>query len=76
MPMYRYVCSKCGNEELHLHGINDTPSIKCSKCGGDMFKGISKVGIVFKGNGYYITDSRNNSKTESKSSEKVESAAK
>ncbi|HOK87667.1 MAG TPA: zinc ribbon domain-containing protein [Fervidobacterium sp.] len=74
MPMYRYVCSKCGNEELHLHGINEIPSIKCSKCGGDMSKGIGRVGIIFKGSGYYITDSRNNSRAESRSTETVESA--
>lgn len=67
MPMYRYVCSECGNEEVHLHGINDSPSISCSKCGNSMTRAISKVGIVFKGSGFYITDSRTSTKTESKS---------
>ncbi len=58
MPMYRYVCQKCGNEEVHLHGINDSPNITCSQCGNSMSKAVSRVGIVFKGSGFYITDSK------------------
>ncbi|AFG35247.1 putative regulatory protein, FmdB family [Fervidobacterium pennivorans DSM 9078] len=58
MPMYRYVCENCGNEEVHMHGFNESPTISCSACGGRMTKTIGRVGIVFKGSGFYITDSR------------------
>jgi len=64
--MYRYVCEKCGNEEVHLHGLSETPSLSCGNCGGKMSKTIGKVGIVFKGSGFYITDSKNPTKAESK----------
>lgn len=67
MPMYRYVCRSCGTEEVHIHGINESPNLKCVKCGSDMVKAIGRVGIVFKGSGFYITDSRKDSKTETKS---------
>ncbi|MFN6991647.1 MAG: FmdB family zinc ribbon protein [Fervidobacterium sp.] len=58
MPMYRYVCSECGNEEVHLHSINEVPTISCSRCGRLMTRSISRVGILFKGSGFYITDSK------------------
>lgn len=67
MPMYRYVCQSCGNEEVHLHSVNESPSLKCVRCGSDMVRTIGRVGIVFKGSGFYITDSRKDSKTEDKS---------
>ncbi|MGB9592356.1 MAG: FmdB family zinc ribbon protein [Fervidobacterium sp.] len=67
MPMYRYVCSSCGNEELHLHSINDSPAIKCGKCGNTMTKAVGRVGIVFKGSGFYITDNKKTSVSETKS---------
>ncbi|MEJ5257686.1 MAG: FmdB family zinc ribbon protein [Fervidobacterium sp.] len=58
MPMYRYVCENCGSEEVHLHGVNDSPVIECGKCGARMNRTIGRVGIVFKGSGYYITDNK------------------
>lgn len=67
MPMYRYVCRDCGNEELHLHGIKETPYVSCSNCGNAMTRSISKVGILFKGSGFYVTDSKKNAVAESKS---------
>lgn len=66
MPLYRYVCRGCGNEEVHIHGVNEVPSLKCIKCGSDMVKTVGRVGIVFKGSGFYITDNRKESKAESK----------
>ncbi|AMW32808.1 putative regulatory protein, FmdB family [Fervidobacterium changbaicum] len=67
MPMYRYVCENCGNEEVHMHGINESPAVVCSSCGGRMTKAIGRVGIVFKGSGFYITDSRNSGKAKTES---------
>lgn len=65
MPMYRYTCSKCGNEEVHLHNLNDNPSISCSKCGNLMNRSIGRVGIVFKGSGFYVTDNKGSAKSDS-----------
>ncbi|MBO8160910.1 MAG: FmdB family transcriptional regulator [Thermosipho sp. (in: Bacteria)] len=72
MPMYRYICKNCGTEKVELHGINDTPEIICDVCGNEMERTIGRVGIVFKGSGFYITDSKNSnsSKQENKSSNK------
>ncbi|MDK2885552.1 MAG: hypothetical protein PWP54_110 [Thermosipho sp. (in: thermotogales)] len=68
MPMYRYVCKNCGTEKVELHGINDNPEIICDICGNEMEKTIGRVGIVFKGSGFYITDSKKSSNTKSETS--------
>ncbi|PLV58735.1 FmdB family transcriptional regulator [Thermotoga sp. KOL6] len=62
MPMYRYVCDECGYETTVMHGINETPEIVCEECGAKMRKAIGKVGIIFKGSGFYITDSKRSEK--------------
>ncbi|QTA38235.1 FmdB family transcriptional regulator [Thermosipho ferrireducens] len=59
MPMYRYICENCGLEKRELHSMNETPEIICDECGSKMTKAIGRVGIVFKGSGFYITDSKN-----------------
>ncbi|WP_233186294.1 FmdB family zinc ribbon protein [Thermotoga sp. KOL6] len=60
--MYRYVCDECGYETTVMHGINETPEIVCEECGAKMRKAIGKVGIIFKGSGFYITDSKRSEK--------------
>jgi len=49
--------------------MNETPEVKCELCGSETEKMISNVGISFKGEGFYITDSRK-SKSKSSSSSK------
>ncbi|MDK2785620.1 MAG: hypothetical protein PWQ80_299 [Thermotoga sp.] len=68
MPMYRYVCEECGYETTVMHGINESPEVTCEECGARMKRTIGRVGIIFKGSGFYITDSR-------KSERKKETAA-
>jgi putative FmdB family regulatory protein len=65
MPIYRYVCDNCGHEFTVMHGMNETPEIFCEKCGSLARRGIGRVGIAFKGSGFYINDSKssNNSTT-------------
>lgn len=70
MPMYRYVCKKCGNEKVELHSLNENPEIICEVCNTKMERAIGRVGIVFKGSGFYITDSRKSNSTSSDSSSK------
>jgi len=53
MPLYRYVCKKCGHEEVVLQKANETQKPTCEKCGEEMVRSIGKdVSIIFKGSGY------------------------
>ncbi|MEW6307882.1 MAG: FmdB family zinc ribbon protein [Bacillota bacterium] len=58
MPIYDYACSACGRFEAE-HPISAPPLAACPTCGRAVTKLVSRnVGIVFKGPGFYITDSR------------------
>ena len=58
MPTYEYACSKCGHEFEAVQSFSDTPITVCPECGGEVKKVFSNVGVVFKGAGFYKTDSR------------------
>jgi putative FmdB family regulatory protein len=62
MPTYEYACSKCGEHLEVVQSFTDDPLKKCPACGGRLKKVFGAVGIVFKGSGFYKTDSRNASK--------------
>jgi putative FmdB family regulatory protein len=62
MPTYEYACSKCGEHLEVVQSFNDDPLKKCPACGGPLKKVFGAVGIVFKGSGFYKTDSRNTTK--------------
>jgi len=64
MPFYRYVCDNCGSEKSVFHSIHDVKEVRCEMCGEQMKKAISRVGVVFKGSGFYCTDTKNGSSTE------------
>lgn len=77
MPLYDYECVNCGKVTEVRHGFNDTYAQPCAACGGPLKRVINPAPIIFKGSGFYVTDSRNNAaKTESGSpaSPKTESA--
>jgi putative FmdB family regulatory protein len=57
MPTYGYKCGK-GHEFEVLQGINEAPLVKCTQCGARVKRIFYPVGIVFKGSGFYKTDSR------------------
>lgn len=57
MPRYEYKCKNCGKSFEAVHGIEETVD-ECRFCGGDVRKVFHPVGIVFKGPGFYSTDSR------------------
>ncbi len=67
MPLYRYVCETCGHEKVVMHGMNESPEIICENCNSTMKKTIGRIGVIFKGSGFYITDSRNNGNGKSSS---------
>lgn len=61
MPTYQYACTECGDRSEVVQRFTDDPLTVCSTCGGKLRKIFSPVGIVFKGSGFYRTDSRNGS---------------
>jgi putative FmdB family regulatory protein len=63
MPTYEYACSKCGEHVEVVQSFRDEPLRKCPACGGKLKKVFGAVGIVFKGSGFYKTDSRSSQKT-------------
>jgi putative FmdB family regulatory protein len=58
MPTYEYACTECGDRTEVVQSISDAPMTTCTVCGGALRKVFSPVGIVFKGSGFYRTDSR------------------
>ena len=62
MPTYQYTCTECGEPVEAVQKFTDAPLTVCAACGGRLRKVFSPVGIVFKGSGFYRTDSRNGSR--------------
>jgi putative FmdB family regulatory protein len=58
MPTYEYACTECGHEFELVQTFSDAAISICPKCGGEVTKVFSNVGVVFKGGGFYKTDSR------------------
>ncbi|QUQ69316.1 FmdB family zinc ribbon protein [Kutzneria sp. CA-103260] len=86
MPTYQYACTACGHRFEAVQSFSDNALTECPECSGKLRKLFGSVGVVFKGSGFYRTDSRNGStasspaassssesKTESKSETKSES---
>jgi putative FmdB family regulatory protein len=59
LPIYEYQCVSCGAVTDIKHGFKETTNEPCPQCGGSELKRLFKpAGIVFKGSGFYVTDSR------------------
>ncbi len=63
MPTYQYACTACGHQLEAVQSFSDDPLSECPECEGRLRKVYSAVGVVFKGSGFYRTDSRNGGKT-------------
>ena len=61
MPVYEYACRDCSHRFDVRQGIRDEPLTVCPNCNGAIRRVIQPVGIVFKGSGFYKTDSRSSS---------------
>lgn len=61
MPTYEYGCTDCGSTLERWQRFNDAPLTHCPTRGGRLHKRFSPVGVVFKGSGWYCTDSRSKS---------------
>ncbi|NKY55746.1 FmdB family zinc ribbon protein [Nocardia flavorosea] len=58
MPTYSYACTQCDNRFDIVQSFTDDALTVCSECSGALRKLFNSVGIVFKGSGFYRTDSR------------------
>jgi len=65
MPTYHYRCSDCGHSFDFFQKFADDPLTECPECGGPIRRVPQPVGIVFKGSGWYVNDSRNAKKAAS-----------
>ncbi|MBF6166627.1 FmdB family transcriptional regulator [Streptomyces gardneri] len=63
MPTYSYACTQCDNRFDIVQSFTDEALSVCSECSGKLRKLFNSVGIVFKGSGFYRTDSRGGSST-------------
>ncbi len=78
MPIYEYECTKCSHRFEVRMGFNDNGGVSCPQCQGEARRLFSPVPIIFKGSGFYVTDSRRNRSRPSDESkaDKVESGNK
>lgn len=74
MPTYQYACTACGHEFEAIQSFSDDSLTQCPECKGEIRKVYTAVGVVFKGSGFYKTDSA--SKTPSTEAPKVAPAPK
>ena len=68
MPTYSYACTECGNRFDAVQAFSDAALTTCAECNGRLRKLFGNVGVVFKGSGFYRTDSRESAKSSAKSS--------
>ena len=75
MPTYSYACTECDNRFDIVQSFTDDSLTVCPACSGKLRKLFNSVGIVFKGSGFYRTDSRGGSSTRSEGSGENKSGA-
>ena len=68
VPTYSYACTECGNRFDAVQAFSDAALTTCTECNGRLRKLFGNVGVVFKGSGFYRTDSRESAKSGAKSS--------
>ncbi|WP_181312440.1 FmdB family zinc ribbon protein [Nocardioides campestrisoli] len=67
MPTYQYACTQCGHAFEQFQSFSDDALTSCPECEGRLRKVFNAVGVVFKGSGFYRTDSRSSSSSTSSS---------
>lgn len=63
MPVYAYQCKSCGNRFDRQQSFKEDSIKVCPTCGGETYRVISAAGVIFKGSGYYINDSKAQTKS-------------
>jgi putative FmdB family regulatory protein len=74
VPTYSYACTECDNRFDAVQAFTDDALKECPQCSGRLRKLFGSVGVVFKGSGFYRTDSRAGSGSSSSNGEKKESS--
>ena len=77
MPIYEYECEQCGVRFERLQRMADAALTDCPECAGHIHRVMQPVGIIFKGSGFYVTDTKGKSSTGvlKKKDEEAKSAA-
>jgi putative FmdB family regulatory protein len=66
VPTYEYACQSCGTHVEVFQRFSEDPLTECGVCGGPLRKVFHPAGILFKGSGFYATDSRSSRASGSK----------
>ena len=61
MPTYQYACTECDHAFEQFQSFSEDSLTVCPRCEGRLRKVFNAVGVVFKGSGFYRTDSRSDS---------------
>ena len=75
VPTYSYACTECDNRFDVVQAFTDDSLTTCEQCSGRLRKLFNSVGVVFKGSGFYRTDSRESTKSPSNGSAKSSSSS-
>ncbi|MBU3750037.1 MAG: FmdB family transcriptional regulator [Mycobacterium sp.] len=75
MPTYSYACTECDNRFDAVQAFTDDALSTCPRCSGRLRKLFNSVGVVFKGSGFYRTDSREGASKSAADSSGSDSAA-
>jgi putative FmdB family regulatory protein len=77
MPLYDYACTRCGRVREVRHGFDETFEAPCESCGAPLRRVFNAAPVLFKGSGFYVTDSRGSSASgKSEKSDKTEKTQK
>jgi putative FmdB family regulatory protein len=74
VPTYQYACTECGHAFEQFQSFSEDSLTECPACSGRLRKVFSAAGVVFKGSGFYRTDSRSSSGSGSSSTAAASSA--
>ena len=75
MPTYSYACTECDHRFDEVQAFTDDALTACPKCSGRLRKLFNSVGVVFKGSGFYRTDSRADAKSGAASGAKADNGS-
>jgi putative FmdB family regulatory protein len=75
VPTYQYQCTECGEPLEIQQSFTDDALTECPACGGRLRKVFNAVGVVFKGSGFYVNDSKSKSTSTSAASPKADTPA-
>jgi putative FmdB family regulatory protein len=75
MPLYDYACTKCGRVHEIRHGFDEVFDRPCEACGAPLRRVFNPAPVLFKGSGFYVTDSRGSGAGKAGKSEKPKEEA-